>query len=245
MDFNTKKYVDERHGEFGHYLMELEVIGGKGIFVKKKKYLLSLLWKDGKYIADQGKIKAIGIEIIQGTTSKFVKDSQKRVLNRLLVPGTPVRDIYRIGNQIVNRANSMPINEMCKITSIKDYDSYVLSDTDILAFNPDKTTPIHVRAAANFNKYLYDNKLLDKVDKIRPGTKIYWYYTADGNVFGVPDDVEFNILGKIPEPDTMKQVEKLIINPLKRFIFSDEVTQESFGQKEIQMTFGYALKRQQ
>lgn len=232
-----RKCIDEetieKNGEVGHMLMELEVIGGKGIFTAKKKYIMSLLWKDGKFIADQGKTKAVGIEIVQGSSSKLVKDSMRVVLDRLLMPNSKMEDILKIGNAIVNKAKSANIMDICKVTSINKYEKYIISEFPNVMWKA--KTPPQVKAAAYYHNFLHKNNLLDMLPRITQGGKFYWYYTADGGVFGVPDEVEFEQLGEnIPKIDVERQINNLIIRPLRKFLYSDEIDVRSFGTKTYQ-----------
>lgn len=235
--------IVNRNGTEGYMIMELETIGGKGIYLVKKKYIMSLFWKDGKLVADQGKLKATGVEINQGSTSQFVKKSIKAILNRLLTPGFKMTDIYRIGVQIVDRAKSAPIDELLKSSGISDYNKWVESDREELIYKPTKTTPSPmVRAAAEYNHFLATHGLMSEFPKYIGG-KIHWYYAkSKAGVFGVPDGVSVADLPGAPEMDYDVQVDKLIIGPIKRYLFSSEIDKSSFGQTEILRSFAQIKK---
>lgn len=232
--------ITTRNGKLGYMIMELETIGGKGIYLVKKKYVMSLFWKDGKLVADKGKIKSTGVEIQQGSTTQFVKKSIKAVLHKLLTPGTKMSDIYKIGVVLVDRAKSSPIDEIIMSTGISDYSKYVKNDREYV--ETIKGAQAHVRAAAEYNHYLYKNNLLDKFPKFIGG-KIHWYYALNkAGVFGVPDGVMVSELPNAPEIDYDHQVDKLIINPIKRYIFNSSIDKSTFGQKEVLFSFGQFKK---
>lgn len=235
------EYIKVRNGEQGFLIMELETIGGKAIYLVKKKYIMSLFWKDGKLVASQGKLKATGVEINQGSTSQFVKKHIKAVLNKLLTPGFKMTDIFKLGIVIVQRAMAAPIDELLLSTGIGAYKDWVSNDKDEIVFI--KTgAQAHIRAAAEYNHYLYENNLLSTFPKYIGG-KIHWYYAkSDAGVFGVPDGVSVAELPGAPEMDYEKQVDKLIITPIKRYLFNTEIDKSAFGQKEVLFSFGKLKK---
>ena len=233
--------IVSRNGRLGFLIMEMETIGGKAIYLAKKKYVMSLFWKDGKLVADKGKIKSTGVEIQQGSTTPFVKKSIMAVLHKLLTPGTKIQDIYKLGVVLVNRAKSAPIDELLMSTGIKDYKKWIVSDKEEIVYSG-TGTPAQVRAAAEYNHYLYVNNLLDKLPKYI-GSKIHWYYSLNkAGVFGVPDGVSISDLPSPPPIDYEHQVEKLIINPIKRYIFNSDIDKSTFGQKEVLFSFGQFKK---
>lgn len=228
--------IVSRNGKEGYMVMELEVIGGKAIYLVKKKYIMSLFWKDGKLVADKGKLKATGVEINQGSTTQFVKKSIKVVLNRLLTPGSKITDIYRVGAALIERAKSAPIDEIIMATGIGEYDKWVGNDKEEIVWK-EKGAQAHVRAAAEYNHYIFMNQLSSRFPRYIGG-KIHWYYALNkSGVFGVPDGVDVKDLPGAPEVDYEKQIEKLIITPLKRYLFNSDIDKSTFGQKEILMSF--------
>ena len=77
------------------------------------------------------------------------------------------------------------------------------------------------------------------------GQKIFWYYCKPGEpyeTFGIPDGVEFEDIPGAPEMDVEKQVQKLIINPLKKYIFTEDFDSKTFGQDVIQIAFKPQVK---
>ena len=233
-----KNDIVSRNGDLGYMIMELEVIGGKAIFLAKKKYVMSLLWKDGKNIAKSGKIKATGVEINQASSSQFVKNSIKAIINKLLTPGFNMMDVYKLGNKIVNHAMVAPTDELCLVTGIKEYSKWVEFDRSEIIYKNTSTTPgPQVRAAAEYNHFIHINGL----EQVLPryiGGKIKWYYAKNAaGVFGAPDGTDILDIPNAPKIDYDRQVEKLIINPIKRYLFSDDFDTSTFGKTEVLQSF--------
>ena len=234
-------YIVERNGKLGYLIMELETIGGKGIYLVKKKYVMSLFWKDGKLVADKGKIKSTGVEIQQGSTTQFVKKSIMAVLHKLLTPGTKMTDIYKMGVVLVERAKAANPDDIIMSSGISDYKKWIINDKDTIVYAA-KGTQAHVRAAAEYNHFIHVNNLTDRFPKYMGG-KIHWAYALNkAGVFGVPDGVNYSDLPGAPAIDYEKQVEKLIINPIKRYIFNSDIDKSTFGQKDVLFSFGQFKK---
>ena len=230
-----KSDIEARNGDLGYMIMELESIGGKGIFLKKKKYIMSKFWDDGKFVYKKGAIKATGVEINQASTSQFVKNSIRAVLKKLLTPGTKIQEIYSIGGRLVNIAKAAPIDEITLAQGISDYDKWVVDEKEYPRWI--KGTNAHVKAAIIYNWHIHKYGLTEKFPRYKIG-KIRWYYAKnEWGVFGVPDGINVADIDGHPEIDYNQQVEKLIITPLKRYIFSSDVDKDSFGQNEILMSF--------
>lgn len=66
---------------------DLEMVGSRGIFMKKKRYAILKYWEDGFRLDKDGpgKIKAMGIEIKRSDTPKYIQDFLEGTLTALLV----------------------------------------------------------------------------------------------------------------------------------------------------------------
>ena len=236
-------YVVNKGGDPQYFIMELETIGGKSLFLKKKKYVMSLYWKDGKFVADKGKIKSTGVEIVQGSSSKFVKDSMLKIIRMLLTPKTKIENVFKIGNILVEQARTRPMKDLMKTNSANNYDLYVKQTYPNLVF--EKKITVQLKAAASFNHFIQKHNLTDRFPKFLDGQKIYWYYCQPGEpyeTFGIPDGVEPEDIPNIPKMDVEKQIQKLIIQPLKKYIFTDDFDSKTFGQDVVQVSFKPQVK---
>lgn len=236
-------YVVNKGGDPQYFIMELETIGGKGLYLKKKKYVMSLFWKDGANIASKGKIKSIGVEIVQGSSSKFVKDSMLKVVKMLLTPKSRIDNIFKIAKIIVEQARVQPPKALMKTNSANKYDDYVVSTYPKLVLK--KKISAQLKAAAAFNHFIQTKGLTDRFPRFLDGQKIFWYYCKAGEpyeTFGIPDGVEFEDIPEAPQMDVEKQVQKLIINPLKKYIFTEDFDSKTFGQDVMQIAFKPQVK---
>lgn len=156
-------------------------------------------------------------------------------MKKLLTPGTKIQEIYKIGGQLVNIAKSAPIDEITLAQGIGDYNKWVIDDK----VNPTwaKGTNAHVKAAIIYNCHIEKYNLGEDFPKYRIG-KIRWYYAEnEWGVFGVPDGINVEDIPHHPPVDYNMQVDKLIITPLKRYIFNSDIDIDSFGEKEVLMSF--------
>jgi hypothetical protein len=98
---------------------------------------------------------------------------------------------------------------------MSDYEKYVLEDKKKIVL-ADKC-PVHNRGSAIYNNKLLNSKLKSKYKLIKSGDKVKWYYTKDNNgVFAfLPNNFPYEIG---PEIDYDAQFNKIIIQPLNRFI---------------------------
>lgn len=66
---------------------DLEMVGSRGLFLKKKRYAILKYWEDGFRLDEKdglGKIKAMGLEIKRSDTAKYIQDFLEETLIGLL-----------------------------------------------------------------------------------------------------------------------------------------------------------------
>lgn len=199
-----------------HHIFELEVVGGYGIFVAKKKYIFSKLWEDGNYVAKKGGLKTTGIEIIQSSTSEFVRASIKTFVNMIFSKRGEISSslFFNMCSALRRKLEDVPIDDIAKIGGLNTYDKYVVEWKDRIVL--EKKCPAAVRGAARYNHLLYQNNLQNKYAYLKNGMKCKLYYDKQGNPFAYHDEtfpVEI-----APEVSRDIQLEKLIFAPVKRLV---------------------------
>lgn len=213
------KYLDNyyarRNGK-NHNVFELEVIGGYGIFIAKKKYIFSKLWDDGNYVASKGGLKSTGIEIVQSSTSEFVRSAIKTFVNMIFAKRGNISSelFFNMCNALSRKLEEIPIDDIAKIGSLNTYDKYVIEWKDRIVLG--KKCPAAVRGAARYNHLIYQNNLQNKYAYLRTGMKCKMYYDSQGNPFAYHDETFPEEIA--PEVSRTIQLEKLIFNPIKRLV---------------------------
>lgn len=212
--------------------MELEIMGGRGIFLAKKMYVISVIWQDGKNISKVGKIKATGVELKRKTSSRFVKKMQERVIRALLTPTFPIQDVYKLSAQITQHAKTVDLSQLCRITKVTGYNEFVIDDKENLVLAKGARPP--QKGSARWNQLLYKNKLMDKFETIYNG-KMKWYTATDGKPMACPVNLD-EILPFMPPIDYNAQIHDLIIKPLERYL-PENASKNNLGKSVIQNSF--------
>jgi DNA polymerase elongation subunit (family B) len=219
-----KQYAKDINA-MGDYLdFELETISSIGLFIAKKKYLHSVIWKDEVTYENLTELKITGIEIVQRSTPIFCRNYLKESVKQILQMGGLSDDDGTLLKYIKNlreikKAHAKSNLELiCKTNKISDYSKFVLDDFETLRIK--KGCPIHVRAAATYNFLVNKSGLKNKYELIKSGDSIKWYYTDDKQhrVFGY-------LNGYYPEEFAPKynyktMFEKTFVNVVNRFVNS-------------------------
>lgn len=218
-----KKYA-EGNGTDNIQNLELETIAYSAILLKKKKYCLDISWKagqnDGIYFAQQQKIKAVGVEIVQSSTPLFARNKLKELL-KIVFQEKKKLNMRKLADMLKKEKEAFTLDNIENISmssSISDFEKGVADDRKKLIFN--EHCPMHVRAAGYHNYLVNNSKWKNKYQLIKSGDKIRYYYARNEeggeNVFGyLPGNYPTEIA---PGVDYDTQFSKCIIDPLNRFI---------------------------
>lgn len=201
--------------------LEMETISYSAVFLRKKKYVLDLRWKDpGVLYNPQEKIKAKGVEIVQSSTPSFIRTRMKKLLEYIFREKDKLNlrkfaELLKAEKQAFTVEN---IENVAFSSSISDYEKGIADDRKKLVINPH--CPIHVRAAGYHNYLLNNSKWKNKYQLIRSGDKVRYYYAkaerGEENVFAfLPGNYPVEMA---PPVDYDVQFSKGLIEPLNRFI---------------------------
>lgn len=223
--YRLDEYIKTKFDEYGNQYnttnlqeLELEKIAYSGLMMAKKKYILDLAWKEPNIIyKPQEKIKPTGVELVQGSTSKFARKALKEMLALILNKKknlTYAEIIKKLKEYKVEFSLQDP-EDISKTMSIGDYEKYILEDRKKLSI-ADKC-PINVRAAGVYNHKVLNSKWKTKYNLIKTGDKIKMYHSkGESDIFGyLPNNYPYEFAFDI---DYDKQFEKTIIEPLNRFV---------------------------
>ena len=210
-----------RYKTVNYQKFELEKISDAGVWLAKKKYVYNTVWKDpGIDVEPLTDITAKGVEIVQSSSSKYVRETLKSLLKYIFTKKREfnVMEFASILKKHKEEFKLKNIEDIAAANAIGDYEKYVLMDREKLVL--EKGCPIHVRAAANYNLSLHKSKFKKKYQPIRSGEKVKYYHVKtkdeEQNIFAfVPGafPVEF-----APPIDHDVQFSKSIIQPINRFV---------------------------
>lgn len=200
---------------------ELENICDAGIWLAKKKYVYNPIWKDGGIdIESLSSITAKGVEIVQSSSSAYVRNTLKSLLKYILdkKKDFSINEFTALLKKYKEEYKLKDIEEIAMASAIGDYEKHVLQDKDKLVL--EKGCPIHVRAAAIHNYTVSNSKYKKKYPLIRSGEKVKYYHAAgtreEENVFAfIPGSFPVEIA---PPIDHDLQFNKSIVQPVNRFV---------------------------
>lgn len=211
----------ERYKTVNYQKFELEKISDSGIWLAKKKYVYNTVWKDpGIDVEPLTDITAKGVEIVQSSSAKFVRDTLKNLLKYIFTKKKDfnIAEFATILKKYKEEFKLKNIEDIAASSAIGDYEKYVLLDRDKIVL--EKGCPIHVRAAANYNYSLHNSKYKKRYQPIRSGEKVKYYHVKsqkeEDNIFAfMPGSfpVEF-----APPIDHDVQFAKSIVQPINRFV---------------------------
>jgi DNA polymerase elongation subunit (family B) len=200
---------------------ELENVCDSGIWLAKKKYVYNPIWKDpGINIESLTSITAKGVEIVQSSSSEYVRTMLKNLLKYILDKKRDfsVSEFTAILRKYKEEYKLKNIEEVCMSSAIGDYEKFVLQDKEKLVL--EKGCPIHVRAAAIHNYTVNNSKHKRKYALIRSGEKVKYYHAKstreEDNVFAfIAGSFPIEIA---PPLDHDAQFNKSIVQPINRFV---------------------------
>lgn len=194
---------------------ELDTIADRAIFVKKKYYIMHLLYSDGMPKED---MKVMGLQIKKTTIPKKISKKLTKFLEELLTGGEwkeIAKDIVEYKDEIKS-VNPIDLGLPKGIKNIEDYHRrYTMKE-------PNLRLPGHVSAAILYNECLerYNDK---ESPKISSGMKIKTFYLKkpEGKFKSIalptdtskpPEWFKENYIGKI---DKNAQILRLVDKPLQ------------------------------
>lgn len=219
---------------------DLEMIGNAGIFVAKKKYIIPTIWSDGVYIAERGKLKSKGIELIQNSSSSYVKQIIKKFINLIFNDATlDERKFAKLTHAVVLHAETQPTRKLCKFGKVHKFSVKIIEWKDRVRL--EKGTGGAVLGGATYNHTIYKLKLWNTYPYIRDGDRIFWYYDINNKPFAFPEDVEMH--DWMPKMNKKMQIEKLIFGPVRRIASGKfKANMKKMGTTSAQFSFNVKRK---
>jgi len=147
---------------------DLEMVGSRGLFLKKKRYAILKYWEDGfrKDKGDSpGEIKAMGLEIKRSDTPKYIQNFLEETLIALLV-GESEEELRKRVRAFKMLFKDKPIQQKGQPRTVKNY-----SNLEEDYKKTGKLSVSHVLSAIQWNKLreIYDDQ---SVPEATDGTKV-------------------------------------------------------------------------
>jgi DNA polymerase elongation subunit (family B) len=194
--------------------MKREVLADKGVWCKKKKYILRVHNSEGVQY-EQPKLKIMGLELIKSSTPSAIRDKLKSTID-IILDGTN-SDLVRFIESARKDFMNIPVEDIAfprGVNGVKEYSSNVSIYS--------KGCPIHVRGALLYNHLIKEMNLTHKYQPIKTGDKIKFIYlkkpnTIKENVIAFPSElpVEFGLHKYV---DYEFQFEKVFLDALDNII---------------------------
>lgn len=213
-----KKYFNSTDGRETFIVAEREVISDRGIFVKKKHYMLHLVDKDGRPVDE---MKVMGLQIKKTSIPKFIRDAITDAFERFL-KGEEWKVIKKDIVEFKNTLKEMDIIELGKPSGVNKVEYY----TEEFNNPTGKTIPSHVKASILYNTCLHSYEDGESMN-IRSGMKIRQYFFYKQKKFGkfnaiaIPTDLDLLpdwIENFLPYIDRERQIETLVDKPIKNIL---------------------------
>lgn len=147
---------------------DLEMVGSRGLFLKKKRYAILKYWEDG-FRKDEGdspgEIKAMGLEIKRSDTPKYIQDFLQETLIALLV-GEDEEQLRTRVRAFKTIFKDKPVQQKGQPRTVKNY-----SNLEEEYKKTGKLSVSHVLAAIQWNKLrdIYEDQ---SVPEATDGTKV-------------------------------------------------------------------------
>ena len=190
--------------------MKREKINNRGLFIAKKRNILSTLNSEGVHYSTP-KISVTGVEAVRSSTPAVCRKKMMDVYE--LVINKTEEDLQQFVSDFREEFINLQPSEIGKVSGTPDIESYMEGDTY------KKGCPIHIRGCIVYNKMIKKMKLEEKYELIRSGDKIKFLYLKEPNIFGeniisFPDTLprEFDLDNYI---DYDLQFEKVFLSPIQ------------------------------
>ena len=213
--------IEYRNATKGHMKMAHEVTTRNAIFQAKKKYIMSVIWKDGKLLKEP-KMKYTGVEIKKGESTKRIKNIIEILVKKYLVKDVSTKElkeeIFNLFKYIKTRRQKSLIYRISTVSNLKE----IYFDDKSNKYVSDKTH-IQMQMALFWYNFVHQNKEMQYKLPFE-GQKMNFYYDINGNVVAVPDDLDIDNIPNLPEPDWNVMIKQVLVKPILKYILDKRDT---------------------
>lgn len=213
--------IEYRNAKPGFLKMTHEVTTRKSIFQAKKKYVMPVIWKDGKLL-NKPTLKVVGVELKKGELNKRIKKIIKLLVDKFMVEDysqDQIRiEILKLMKYIKQRAEKDFIYKNSAVNGLK---AITQNNEGLFVSNKNH---IQMKIALFWYNFIEQNNLGGEYRLPFEGQKMRYYYGQDGKVVGIPDDVDMNKIPGLPEPDWNKMLRQILVKPMLKYISNKQFT---------------------
>jgi DNA polymerase elongation subunit (family B) len=170
----TERYLN---GVGEYLLMNREVIGDKGIWTAKKRYLVNVRDKEG-IRKDPAELKIMGVEIAKSSVPKFCRDAMKEAVT--IIMEKDQQAIFKFVKDTKKKFKQQRIEDVSFPRSVNGLEKYGDPKTIYT-----KGTPFHTKGVLVYNSLIDKYNLDGKYSKIKDGEKIKFFYLLEPNSVNV------------------------------------------------------------
>ena len=211
--------IEYRNAKPGYLKMAHEVTTRKCVFQAKKKYVMSVIWKDGK-ILQKPNLIVKGVELKTGALNKRMRKIIKLLVDKFMVEDyteEQIRiEILKLMKYIKARAEKDFIFVNTSVSGL----SNIIKNSDNVYVS--SKNHIQMKIALFWYNFIEKNNLHQVYKYPFEGQKMCYYYAKDGYVVGIPDDVDINKVPNLPEPDWNKMLNRILVKSMLKYI-SEEI----------------------
>jgi DNA polymerase elongation subunit (family B) len=205
--------------------MKREVIASRGIWTKKKRYILNVLNKEGVQY-EHPKLKIMGLEAVKTSTPMACRSAMKELFSVIMN-----KDEKAVQTAIADfraKFNAMKPEEIAFPRGVSELKKYAFGEKIYRSTKNggDATTPIHSRASLLYNHHLKKNGLDKKYQLIQGGDKMRFIYLT------LPNPIRENVIGFIDElPKELNVIPYIDLDTQfqKAFLKSFEIVLDAIG----------------
>lgn len=207
--------IEYRNAKKGHLRMAHEVTTRKCVFQKKKKYVLSCIWKDGKLLSKRS-LKLVGVELKRGELNKRIKKILATLVDKFLIDNysqDQIREeVIKLFKYIKFRAEK---DFIFKVSAVSGLSAIIKKEDGF--YHSDKNH-IQMQIALSWYNFIEKHNLHGLYRPPFEGQKMNYYYSLNDGVIGVPDDVDINKVNNLPEPDWNRMIKMILVKNILKYI---------------------------
>lgn len=214
MNYFAKEFL---HINEHRFLLKQELVAKTGLWTTKKRYALATINKDGIPVNE---LEVKGLDIVRASFPNIFKKFMKNIIYDIL-KGSQKPEIDEKIIKLYNEVLHADFKELARPMSVKHINKYVGEVVKHQPFNfRVKGTPVHVKAAINYNDFLRYYKLDTRYSYISDNFKIKWVYLKQ-NPFGL-DTLAFKDNDEDP---------KEVVDYIEQYIDRHKIFESEMGMK--------------